>query len=258
MTRISVGIVTFDSAAVIGPTLAALADCTAPDLAFRVFLLDNGSQDGTLDVVAPFLADPRFTWVRSPRGNVGFGAGHNQLLPLLDSDFHLVLNPDATVDAGTLTGLAGFLEEHPDVGMAVPRIEDASGKLQYLCRRTPTPLDLLARNLPGPWFAARRRRHAMQDKDHTRPFDVPFASGCAMMIRTALFRQLGGFDERFFLYAEDADLTRRINAISRTVYVPTARVVHLWRRGSHRSLAHAWMHLRSLLRYFRKWGWRAP
>jgi GT2 family glycosyltransferase len=96
----------------------------------------------------------------------------------------------------------------------------------------------------------------MQDQDYSTSFDVPFASGCLMALRTDLFRQIGGFDENIFLYAEDADLTQRVNQVSRTVYVPGAKVRHDWQRSSYRKFRMFSKHVRSLLYYFRKWGFR--
>jgi GT2 family glycosyltransferase len=77
-----------------------------------------------------------------------------------------------------------------------------------------------------------------------------------MALRTDLFRELGGFDERIFLYAEDADLTLRVNQVSRTVYVPDAMVRHEWQRSSYKKFGMFSKHLRSLAYYFRKWGLR--
>jgi GT2 family glycosyltransferase len=125
-----------------------------------------------------------------------------------------------------------------------------------LCRRDPTVLDLALRLLPPRIGRRRQAWHTMQDRDYSQSFDVPCASGCCLLIRTRLWRDLGGFDERFFLYLEDADLTRRVRQIARAVYVPESTVVHAWQRGSYRSLRLALTHLVSLARYFSKWGWR--
>jgi len=199
MTKLSIGIVTYDSGRVIGPTLDALFAHWPETLETRLFIVDNESSDDTLAQVAPYR--DRLSVVASPKGNMGFGAAHNLLLPMLDSDYHCIMNPDVTlVERATLPTIVAFLEAHPDVGMAVPRILDPAGGVQHLCRRDPTVLDVLIRFLgPERVLPARQRRHMMMDHDYATSFDVPFASGCFLVVRTALLRQLGGFDERIFL-----------------------------------------------------------
>ena len=97
----------------------------------------------------------------------------------------------------------------------------------------------------------------MADLGYEACYDVPFASGSFMVCRTAALRAVGGFDERNFLYFEDADLSRSLqNAGWRTVYFPGATVVHGWQRVSHNSLRMALILIRSGIRYFNKWGWK--
>ena len=74
------------------------------------------------------------------------------------------------------------------------------------------------------------------------------------MIRTELFQKLGGFDERFFLYMEDADLCKRVNRVSRLCYCPDTKVIHKWEKGSHKSKKLFKLHVQSMISYFKKWG----
>lgn len=254
MSRLSVSIVTYNSAATIRATLDSLLALTEPQ-GWIVYLVDNGSSDQTTAILDTYGA--RIRRLGPERGNIGFGAAHNRLLPLLDSDYHLILNPDVAFrDMASLTQLTTRLDTDASVGLAAPRIVSPRGELQMLCRRDPTVLDLALRLLPQRIGRRRQAWHTMQDRDYSQSFDVPFASGCCLLIRTRLWRDLGGFDERFFLYLEDADLTRRVRQIARAVYVPESTVVHAWQRGSYRSLRLALTHLVSLARYFSKWGWR--
>jgi len=265
---LTISIVTYNSEDTIRKTLQSLLDHWPSALSCHVYVIDNGSDSppdkspaNSLPVGKspakdlPGFYDDRFTFVSSEHGNVGFGAAHNSVLPLLDSACHLIMNPDIVIlDDNTIPTLTAYLDGHPDVGMAVPQIVDDDGKLQYLCRRNPTVLDLFLRFCPWKIGTKRQDYHTMKDKDYTQSFEVEFASGCFMMIRTELFKKLGGFDERFFLYAEDADLTRRVNLTSKTVYVPEAIVRHGWQRASYKNPGLTRIHMKSLFQYFRKWG----
>lgn len=253
MSSVSIAVVTYNSARTIAGTLSSVFLHMPEDMDYIVYVIDNGSTDNTLTEIAPFM--DRITLIHSPKGNIGFGAAHNLVLLRLDSSVHIIMNPDITLlDDKSIPALFAYIGNHPDVGMAVPQILDTENRLQYLCRRRLTVLDLMLRFMPGNLFRKRMDRHVMKDMDYTKPFDVPFASGCLMAIRTDLFRDLSGFDEGFFLYAEDADLTNRVNQISRTVYVPEARVCHEWERASYKHISVTKIHIRSLFRYFRKWG----
>lgn len=253
MPSVSIAIVTYNSARTIADALSSVFRHMPEDLDYVLYVIDNGSTDTTLAEIEPF--SDRITLIKSPEGNIGFGAAHNLVLPRLDSAVHMIMNPDITlIDERSIPALFAYIENHPDVGMAVPQILDEENRLQYLCRRQLTVVDLMLRFLPGNLFRKRMDRHVMKDMDYSKPFDVPFASGCFMAIRTELFRDLNGFDEGFFLYAEDADLTNRVNRISRTVYVPEAKVCHGWERASYKHISVTKIHIRSLMRYFRKWG----
>ncbi len=255
MKHISVAIVTYNNEKTIARTIESLLLYWPQFTERKLYVIDNGSQDKTLEIISSY--QDRLTVISSPSGNVGFGSAHNLVLPYLDTDYHIIMNPDVTIlDNYSIERMTQYLDGHTEVGMVVPQILDEAGTLQYLCRRNPTILDLTIRFLPGKLMPKRQAFHTMKDFDYARPFPVEFASGCFMMIRTSLFRSLHGFDEKFFLYAEDADLTRRVNMIMRTDYVPTAKVCHLWERASYRSLKMMRIHLKSLHTYFKKWGCR--
>ncbi|MCK9251249.1 MAG: glycosyltransferase family 2 protein [Clostridiales bacterium] len=254
MPSLSIAIVTYNSEKTIGRTLASLFANIPQDIPCHVTIIDNGSTDGTLASLEPYQNQLRL--LHSQKGNIGFGAAHNLIMPELNSDIHIIMNPDINaIDRQSFTALVDYLLKHQEVGMVVPRIIDENGSIQYLCRRDPTLFDLFSRVMPEPFFRKRRSYHEMKDHDYTTSFRVPFASGCLMAIRSELFKRLGGFDERYFLYAEDADLSRQVNQVSTVMYVPDAVFCHVWQRSSYKSSRMAWIHIRSLMKYFSKWGW---
>ena len=197
--------------------------------------------------------------------NLGFGRAHNLALHSLarDAEYHLVLNPDVEFHPGALDRLYRYLQEHPDVGLVCPKIQNPNGTLQYLNKRPPTFFDLFIRRfLPHrlvqllPALRRRTERYTMQDIGYDHPVNVPYMSGCCMLFRRSVFCDLGGFDERFFLHLEDADISLRTNQISNAMYCPEATITHLWQRGSHNDLRQTLITLHSAFRFFRKWGWR--
>ncbi len=91
---------------------------------------------------------------------------------------------------------------------------------------------------------------------YPKEFVVPYATGCFMFFRGEVFRKLKGFDDNFFMYLEDADITKRTNEISSVVFYPYNSVVHFWQRGSHNSLHLTLVNIKSMFYYFSKWGWK--
>jgi GT2 family glycosyltransferase len=196
--------------------------------------------------------------------NIGFGAAHNWAVQKSTlSRFHLFLNPDITINAGCLSKITSFLENHEDIGLVGPKILNPDGTLQFSCRRNPTLLVLVIRwLLKRSWIEKYKflrdynALYEMQDKSYSEPFSPHFLSGCFMVVRRDIFEKIGGFDERYFLYFEDADLTRRINQISKVLYYPEVSVIHDWKRGSHKNLKLAFIMILSAITYFKKWGFK--
>lgn len=191
--------------------------------------------------------------------NRGYGAGHNQSIRRsIESGikYHLVVNSDISFDPQALDRLLEVMQSDDRIGVLQPRIVNPDGTDQYTVRRLPTPFDLIMRRfLPRNWFAKRRRRYELRDVDHDRPFNVPYHQGSFMLLRTDALREVGLFDERFFMYPEDIDLTRRIHRRYLTLYTPVATVVHNHHADSYRSRRMMWIHIRNMIRYFNKWGW---
>lgn len=201
--------------------------------------------------------------------NLGYGAAVNRAVAVLQqttaaagqsmAPYLGVLNTDLHWSEGTMESALAWLEDHPAVVLAVPQLLDPRGVVQQLCKHHPTVLGLLSRRFwPQRIKPGCLRRYddwyVMADHDYRRVFDVPYLSGCCMLMRTAAFLDVGGFDERFFLYLEDADLTRALASRGRCVHLPVVAVTHYWGRGNHRSWLLTLVNLHSAWVYFRKWG----
>ena len=246
---------------VIEAFFAACAEAGLADTAVAVDLIDNDAAGYGRLVRRPSWPD-RVRLIAAP-ANRGYGAGNN--LSILDSaaEFHLVLNPDAILAGDAIRRALDILRARPEVGLLVPQVRGFDGAMHYLCKRNPSLFDLFLRGFASApvkrLFARRMAWFEMREHDYDQPIcPVPFPTGCCMFFRGDLLRSLGGFDERFFLYLEDADIGRRVNRVARVAYEPSVRVRHQWQRGSHNRLGLRWQTIRSGFYYWRKWGgvWR--
>ena len=196
------------------------------------------------------------------RDNPGYGRAVNRLVVRLGQlpPYIGVLNTDLSWQPGTFEQLLVWLQQHPQVNLAVPQILDEAGTPQKLCKNHPTVLGLFSRRflpdwLKPTWLKRYDRWYVMADQNYAEVFEAPYLSGCCMLMRSDAFRRAGGFDERYFLYLEDADLTRSLARDGRCVHLPVAGVVHGWGRGNYRNLGLMAVNLASAWHYFRKWGW---
>ena len=196
------------------------------------------------------------------RDNPGYGCAVNRLVVRLGQlpPYIGVLNTDLSWQTGTFEQLLAWLQQHPQVNLAVPQILDEDGIPQKLCKNHPTVLGLFSRRflpnwLKPTWLKRYDRWYVMADKNYQEVFEAPYLSGCCMLIRTEAYRRVGGFDERYFLYLEDADLTRSLAREGRCVHLPVASVEHGWGKGNYRDIGLMAVNLTSAWHYFRKWGW---
>lgn len=183
-----------------------------------------------------------------------FGKGHNYIINDINSEYHAIVNPDILLTEDSLSSILMYMDQNPDIGMCIPKIVDEEGNLQNVYREEITLWDLFVRFFFKNIFKNRYRKHTMQDKDYNQPFQVPFAQGSFLVIRTKLFKELNGFDDRYFMYMEDADLCKRVKQVSKLMYYPNTQVIHKWERGSHKNIKLLKYHIKSMIAYFKKWG----
>lgn len=252
MTDISITIVAYNNSEDVERAVCSVIEHTASDITKKIYIVDNSDKENGLSSLAEKYREVVY---RKTERNLGFGGGHNAVLDELDSRFHAIVNPDILLTEDSFSVLVKFLEEQK-IGMAVPKLVDTEGNLQAVYRRELTVFDMGVRMFLPSCFKKRQARHTMQDMDYEKPFLVPFAQGSFLVIRTELFRELGGFDTRYFMYMEDADLCRRVNQRSSLWYCPHTQVIHRWERGSHKDRRLRRWHMASMVRYFNKWGWK--
>lgn len=193
-------------------------------------------------------------------GNIGFGKAHNLVLEKLlpQTDYHLVLNPDVYFDKQVIQELIAYMDNNPDVGLVMPKVLFPDGRPQPLCRLLPNPYQLFVRRfLPvfKHFISKNSHQYEMMFNHYEAIENVPFLSGCFMLMRSKTLQKIGLFDERFFLYFEDTDLSRRIHEQYRTIYYPHVSIHHIHERSSYREFKTFVHHLNSAILYFNKWGW---
>jgi GT2 family glycosyltransferase len=232
-----------------------LASITTGRPGLLVFLIEQGPADALRALAGRFGAHYR----HQPE-NPGYACAHNVALRdaiAAGSVYHFVLNPDIQIPLDGIGKLLAYMEQHPDVGLLAPRVHYPDGRLQPLCKLLPHPLELLVRRFFPLLHSSSGRlaRYELHGSGYTRVMDVPALSGCFLLMRLETVQRVGLFDERFFQYFEDVDLSRRVGRIARTVFVPHVAVVHDDGRSSYRDLLLLWHRLVSGARYFNKWGW---
>jgi N-acetylglucosaminyl-diphospho-decaprenol L-rhamnosyltransferase len=254
---VSVVIVNYRAYVEVGQCLASLEAFRGDDI--EVILVDHATSPAEADALAG-----AFPWVRvlAVRANPGFAAGVNRAAAIARGRYLLLLNPDSLVQTDVCRTLARWMDGAPEVGAVGPRILDTDGTIQGSARRFPdltTALGgrttFLTRLLPGNRLS---RRNLLVGNHVREPRAVDWVSGACVMVRHDAFRTVGGMDEGFFLYWEDADLCARLAQRGwTTVYHPLVHVTHACGVSSaHAARASLVAFHESAYRYYWKHGGR--
>lgn len=237
------------------PELERLIKCILASSINIMYVVDNSSNDSLRSISE---IDKRIKYIHSE--NLGYGTGHNIAIKYsleTGAKYHVVLNPDVYWSGDVIGTLSDYMESNDDVGLVMPKIIYPDGNIQYLCKLLPTPFDLIGRRF-FPLKSAIAKldyKYELQWTGYDETMEVPSLSGCFMFLRCSILKQTGAFDQRYFMYAEDLDLCRRIGEVSKTVYYPKAIVVHQYEKGSYKNRKLLRYHIKSIIKYFNKWGW---
>lgn len=231
-----------------------LLDCVLRSSIDKLFIVDNSRNDSFR------ILEKRSDRIRYiHNANTGYGSAHNIAIReamAIGAKYHAVLNPDIYFNDGTIEALTEYMNDNPDVGQVMPKVIYPDGSIQYLCKQLPTPADLIFRRfMPKEWFKRSRELYELRDFGYDKELNVPFLSGCFMFLRVSSLRQIGLFDEQFFMYGEDIDLSRRMHSQFKTMFYPKAMVVHAHKAASYKNTKMLMTHIKSISKYFNKWGW---
>ena len=247
---VTVGIVTYNThIEVLRRALVSLKDsscdayiivlCNSPDASYQ---RDVANLCGQLGATA-----------LSNRPNRGFGAGHNAIAEMVQTEWYVCCNPDIEVQPSTIETLIQSGLILPKSAILAPKILSPDGSIQKLARRHLTLTTWISRQI---WRFLPGASQPYEDTfNYERTQELDFPSGAFFAIRTRLFKQLGGFDTRFFLYCEDADLARRASKLGVNYHVADTSVTHAWAQAWRRSPRAMINQMRSLVQYFYLHGW---
>jgi GT2 family glycosyltransferase len=226
---------------------------------YPVVVVDNGSHDGSQEMVERDF--PRARLVRN-RGNLGYASACNLGIKVTSEPYVFILNSDVEFPGNGLEEILEFMDRHPEVGALGPLVLNPDGSRQMSCRRFPSLLESVVHGFLGELWPNNplTRKYQLKDLPADRPREVDWVSGAAMLLRREAVENVGGFDERYFMYVEDVDLCWRLRHAGYRVYFhPGFRVVHkVGRSSSQQSLRMLWEHHRSMLVFFRRRyrGWK--
>ncbi len=252
MSSLAISIVTYctDSSCL----LSSLKCVYASKVSAAVTVVDNSPSDSLRIICSDFPCH----YIHNP-SNPGYGAAHNMAIRnSLDAayDYHLVLNADVIFSQNVLCEILSFMEDNQNIGLIMPKVLNPDGSIQRLCKLVPTPIDLIVRKfLPCQFLIKSRKRFELWESGYDKTIFVPYLSGCFMFLKCDALKSVGIFDERFFMYPEDIDLSRRIASKFDTIFYPQVEVIHEHGAASRKSFRMLLIHIVNIIKYFNKWGW---
>ncbi|WGJ07228.1 glycosyltransferase family 2 protein [Brucella intermedia] len=220
---------------------------------FSITIVDNSSNNEVASFLLRCYPELPIKLIEG-QGNIGFGRAHNLAMQHL-GEFHLILNPDIQLDPDALTKAVEFMRDNENCGLLSPHATWPNEQRQYLCKRYPAVFDLIIRGfapqIVRSLFSARLARYELQAETQNAVFwNPPIVSGCFMFFRSTSLSDTGGFNEKFFLYFEDFDLSLRSRKISDTAYVPNIRVIHAGGHASKKGFWHIRVFIQSAMAFY--------
>lgn len=223
---------------------------------FLLYLIDNSPSDYLKLVVGNL---ERLIYIHNP-SNPGFGAAHNiAIKSSIDEgiQFHFIVNPDISFSGDVITPMVEYMLSDNSIGMLMPKILNNDGTTQYLPKLLPSPFWILRRKFkfPRDGFEKFVSKYELRSESENEIFNAPLLSGCFTLINLCAIKKVGMYDDKFFMYFEDFDLSRRIHNEYKTIYFPKVSVFHGYEGGANKNLRLFRIFVNSAIHYFSKWGW---
>lgn len=220
-----------------------------------LYLIDNSPNDN-LRILEKL--NPNIKYISNP-SNPGFGAAHNIAIKEAIKkgyDYHFVINPDVSFKNNVIGDMLGFMEKNKEVGMMMPQILNEDGTVQNLPKLLPSPYSVLMRKIKFPKFIYNGfiDRYELRKVPQSQIYDAPILSGCFTLFRIEALKEVGVYDDKFFMYFEDWDLSRRMHQKYKTIYYPKVSIVHGYESGANKNKKLFKIFINSAVTYFNKWG----
>lgn len=234
--------------------MMSVLNCVINSIVSIIYIVDNSKND-SLRILEKESKKIRYIHNQ----NIGYGGAHNIAIREAiekGSIYHIVMNPDIYFDSSIIEKITRYMEENVNVGQVMPKVFYPNGELQYLCKMIPTPVDLIfKRFFPKQFIEKRMNRFQLKFTGYNKEMNIPYLSGCFMFFRTIALQDIGFFDEKFFMYPEDIDLTRRMHEKYKTMFYPSVSIVHAHTEASKTNYTMLKIHMFNMIKYFNKWGW---
>lgn len=220
---------------------------------FKIIIHDNHSTKEYQQKLRKY--ESFVTLIFSPE-NAGFGYGHNQVLLHSSAKYGIIFNPDILVKKEVLEAVVHLLESDASLAAVSPKVLNEDGTTQHLVRKRVTVWDYFLRFCPIKFDKKRLARYECHDLPDDKNTNIRMGSGCFLTVDIEKFKEVKGFDERFFMYFEDNDLCLRFEQKGYNIlYTPFLTVTHMYEKAAHKSLKMFFVFMRSLVQFFNKWGW---
>ena len=219
-----------------------------------LFVVDNSSDS----MLQEICSNERIVYIYN-EANLGFGTGHNIAIKRaisMDIKFHFILNPDVKYDPGVIEILVSKMNSDPSIGAIMPKVLNIDHSIQYLPKLLPSPFLLLVRTIrPFRWLFKKQYGKYVLAKYEDIELSVPTLSGCFSLYSLDALKEVGLFNEKFFMYFEDTDLSRRVHKSYKTIYFPSVTILHVHTRGAAKEFSLFKIFAKSAITYFNKYGW---
>ncbi|KGE14288.1 glycosyltransferase [Sphingobacterium deserti] len=223
-------------------------------LTTRLYLIDNSPTDK----LKYLTLNPKIVYIHNP-SNPGFGAAHNIALRMsidCGAKFHFVINPDVAFKSEIIEQMVEFVRDRQNIGMLMPQILNEDESAQYLPKLLPSPFSIFKRILHKKYgfFDLFVEKYELRSVE-TIVANVPILSGCFTLFNVDALKDVGLYDDAFFMYFEDWDISRRMHLKYQTIYYPKVSVYHGYESGANKNKRLFKIFVKSCIHYFNKWGW---
>ncbi|MCV2483990.1 glycosyltransferase family 2 protein [Flavobacterium sp. SH_e] len=233
----------------------AINSCLNTELDIKMYLIDNSPTNE----LSKLVEDSRIEYFHNP-SNPGFGASHNiAIKKAIDqhSDYHFIVNPDIYFTDDVIGSMIEYIKTDMAIGMMMPQILNEDGSIQNLPKLLPSPFSILWRKVkkPNNAYNAFINKYELREVPKDLIYNTPILSGCFTLVSLKAINEVGMYDDNFFMYFEDWDLSRRIHKYYKTIYFPKVSVIHEYESGANKSKRLFKIFINSAITYFNKWGW---